>query len=86
MIPSHPFLPQVSKGLPPEALQRLASVRACQLQSVGQLDKCLICQYEPEGLEEIMRLPCAHAFHAECLTAWLQQNKACPLCAREVVV
>ena len=44
---------------------------------------CVICL--DRILEEAVALPCKHdQFHFSCLSTWLQQNRACPLCKREV--
>ena len=46
---------------------------------------CLICRQEYVTGDSVMDLPCAHNFHADCITPWLTTvNKACPCCKREV--
>ncbi|RKO85852.1 hypothetical protein BDK51DRAFT_32101, partial [Blyttiomyces helicus] len=29
------------------------------------------------------QLPCAHAFHKECITPWMELHNTCPICRRE---
>ncbi|TVU26923.1 hypothetical protein EJB05_29496, partial [Eragrostis curvula] len=44
---------------------------------------CAICLDEEfEGGQELSVMPCswAHAFHTQCITAWLGQSNMCPLC------
>ncbi|GAA5850355.1 hypothetical protein JCM9279_006540 [Rhodotorula babjevae] len=54
-----------------------------------------LCEYEPPPLlsspeaatwrpERLALLPCAHAFHAECLGDWLAVSGRCPLCQRDL--
>lgn len=32
----------------------------------------------------MMRLPCKHTFHVQCVTRWLKQSAACPICRHKV--
>uniref|UniRef100_A0A7N0TIM4 RING-type domain-containing protein n=1 Tax=Kalanchoe fedtschenkoi TaxID=63787 RepID=A0A7N0TIM4_KALFE len=44
---------------------------------------CAVCLSAFEPHDQLLLLPiCCHAFHAQCLDAWLQSNqtKTCPLC------
>merc|ERR1712178_206384 len=42
-------------------------------------DECAICQDKMIVGEAVRRLPCAHMFHAECITKWLHIRPTCPL-------
>lgn len=42
--------------------------------------KCLICQHEYCHNEELLRLPCGHCFHSECVGQWLLRTDQCPYC------
>eukprot|EP00531_Pseudo-nitzschia_arenysensis_P004534 CAMPEP_0116132634 /NCGR_PEP_ID=MMETSP0329-20121206/9658_1 /TAXON_ID=697910 /ORGANISM="Pseudo-nitzschia arenysensis, Strain B593" /LENGTH=503 /DNA_ID=CAMNT_0003627173 /DNA_START=159 /DNA_END=1670 /DNA_ORIENTATION=+ len=45
------------------------------------LDTCAICIDEYEVGDELMCLPCGHAFHVNCIARWLIERSAtCPLC------
>ena len=42
---------------------------------------CPVCLGQVEAGEKARRLPkCAHAFHAECVDAWLRAHSTCPMC------
>jgi len=47
---------------------------------------CVMCQYPFEEGDELLTLPCFHAFHSECIEPWLRQSKACPVCKEKVTV
>ncbi|XP_076885050.1 E3 ubiquitin-protein ligase ATL4-like [Bidens hawaiensis] len=44
-----------------------------------QLD-CAVCLSIFEDKDRLRRLPCFHAFHVECIDAWVKCNLTCPLC------
>jgi len=46
--------------------------------------ECPICLgvWEPE--DDIRAPPCGHAYHKECLGRWLQTDRTCALCRRDV--
>ena len=42
---------------------------------------CSVCQYDIDsGLE----LHCRHAFHDECINAWIDRQSTCPVCRVEI--
>lgn len=41
------------------------------------MDRCAICLEPPDG--ELGTLPCAHAFHYECIALWADTSSSCPL-------
>ncbi|EQC30199.1 hypothetical protein SDRG_12051 [Saprolegnia diclina VS20] len=48
-------------------------------------DPCSICldEFQPGDLKEIccvVKLPCTHCFHRECVLDWLTDMHCCPLC------
>ncbi|KAL2327536.1 hypothetical protein Fmac_020963 [Flemingia macrophylla] len=47
---------------------------------------CAVCLSKFEQHDLLRLLPlCCHAFHAECIDAWLRSNLTCPLCRSAVV-
>ncbi|KAK9155030.1 hypothetical protein Sjap_002510 [Stephania japonica] len=45
---------------------------------------CAICLGEFEVGSELTCMPCAHAFHGECIVEWLERSNQCPLCRFEL--
>ncbi|XP_047318515.1 E3 ubiquitin-protein ligase ATL4 [Impatiens glandulifera] len=42
---------------------------------------CAVCLSKFEIKDQLRLLPlCCHAFHAQCIDAWLSSNQTCPLC------
>ncbi|XP_059654590.1 probable E3 ubiquitin-protein ligase RHY1A [Cornus florida] len=41
---------------------------------------CTICLEEFSDEQSIIRMPCSHIYHGECITKWLKMNHSCPLC------
>jgi hypothetical protein len=42
--------------------------------------QCPICLVEMEVGVEVVRTPCGHLFHTECLRRWSRENMTCPVC------
>mmetsp|Transcript_33325 Transcript_33325/g.72770 ORF Transcript_33325/g.72770 Transcript_33325/m.72770 type:complete len:535 (+) Transcript_33325:57-1661(+) len=49
-----------------------------------EMIECELCLMDYEEGDELMRLPCLHIFHCECLTPWLQKSYTCPVCQTDV--
>ncbi|XP_015084087.1 E3 ubiquitin-protein ligase SDIR1-like [Solanum pennellii] len=47
-------------------------------------DECLVCLDELGEETNVLRLPCSHMFHAQCITKWLQNSHYCSLCRFEM--
>ena len=50
---------------------------------LGEENPCPICysEFDPEcPPTDIMRTPCNHLFHTECLSRWMEQKMECPAC------
>jgi hypothetical protein len=47
-------------------------------------DTCFFCHAQPAPAdaqhEDVVVLPCGHAFHRHCVTPWLQEKGTCPTC------
>jgi len=46
---------------------------------------CSVCQEDFTLGERATLLTCNHLFHQKCITPWLEKNRTCPLCRKEVV-
>ncbi|KAF3934419.1 hypothetical protein ABW19_dt0206534 [Dactylella cylindrospora] len=49
--------------------------------------ECVVCLEEYiDGVSQVMRLPCGHEFHVNCITPWLTtRRRTCPVCKCDVV-
>ncbi|PKA56569.1 RING-H2 finger protein ATL65 [Apostasia shenzhenica] len=46
---------------------------------------CAVCLFEFDDGEQLRTLPiCSHAFHVECIDAWLRTHATCPICRATV--
>ncbi|KAI9188256.1 hypothetical protein H9P43_002647 [Blastocladiella emersonii ATCC 22665] len=45
---------------------------------------CAICIDEYQPGDDLVYLPCKHAFHDACLREWLEISKLCPLCKADI--
>lgn len=51
----------------------------------GHENTCTICLNDFKTTEEVMRLPCFHEFHSQCIRNWLQKSRLCPIDKTDVV-
>lgn len=47
-------------------------------------DSCPVCQEDYGVNESLIRLPCRHMFHEECVLKWLEKHNTCPMCRHEL--
>lgn len=49
---------------------------------------CVVCREQYENGDVLMRLPCFHEFHAECIREYLETSEAprCPICRHPITV
>lgn len=47
-------------------------------------ETCTVCLSDFEENENIRKLRCNHIFHPECIEKWLDINKKCPMCRKEI--
>jgi hypothetical protein len=45
-----------------------------------EVPHCSICLGEYEEGEELLKLPCNHIYHDECISSWTSNHVKCPLC------
>lgn len=75
-----------SKGLNPQViagLQQFTFVTDSKVTAAEQ-EQCVVCRLEYEEGDKMLRLPCKHHYHSECIQQWLERNKVCPVCSAEV--
>jgi len=49
-------------------------------------ETCLVCQENFQENEVVLKLPCHHDFHKDCVMTWLEQHCTCPTCRYELPV
>jgi hypothetical protein len=82
--------PLPSRGLEDAEIRRIPTLRyrkseAPQPEAPQVASECAVCLSEFQEGERLRRLPpCLHAFHIDCIDAWLQANANCPLCRAAV--
>lgn len=66
---------------------RLPHVIYAREDGVSEADAtCGVCQCEYVNEQILIRLPCRHCFHQECVTPWLESHDTCPMCRAQVIV
>jgi len=45
---------------------------------------CPVCQEELEEKTSVLKLPCLHIYHPQCLMPWLEKRNTCPMCRYEL--
>ncbi|EAS06273.2 anaphase-promoting complex subunit 11 RING-H2 finger protein (macronuclear) [Tetrahymena thermophila SB210] len=48
--------------------------------TLSETHTCSICLIELQKQHDLRLTICKHAFHSECLMAWIRKNENCPLC------
>eukprot|EP00388_Colpodella_angusta_P043237 GDKK01058871.1.p1 GENE.GDKK01058871.1~~GDKK01058871.1.p1 ORF type:complete len:196 (+),score=21.90 GDKK01058871.1:1-588(+) len=46
--------------------------------------ECSICQDDFAVGTSVLKLPCRHVYHTDCVINWLAMNNTCPLCRLEL--
>ncbi|GJN15415.1 hypothetical protein PR202_gb02328 [Eleusine coracana subsp. coracana] len=76
--------PEPCRGLQPAAIRRIPTFRYKISNNIKKSD-CAVCLAEFRDGERLLLLPsCRHAFHIDCIDAWLQATANCPLCRATV--
>lgn len=67
---------------------KVASSRDCHLKTMLKfgpcVQECSICQEDFAVSDSVLKLPCRHVYHTDCVTNWLAMNNTCPLCRLEL--
>ncbi|XP_062190970.1 RING-H2 finger protein ATL16-like [Phragmites australis] len=76
-----PELVPRSRGLEEAAIRRIPTFRYRNKCPEVKASDCAVCLAEFRDGERLRLLPpCLHAFHIDCIDAWLQASANCPLC------
>uniref|UniRef100_A0A0A9CVR3 RING-type domain-containing protein n=1 Tax=Arundo donax TaxID=35708 RepID=A0A0A9CVR3_ARUDO len=74
-----------SRGLSDDLICYLVPFKQkCNFSRKKNNEECVICKTTYKSRQKLIRLPCSHCYHADCITRWLKINKACPVCNEEV--
>ncbi|GJN28410.1 hypothetical protein PR202_gb16528 [Eleusine coracana subsp. coracana] len=65
------------------AIRALSEVKP-KLKLAQPPDQCVVCLTDYDAEDKLRAMPCAHAFHEQCIFRWLRRNAACPLCRHEL--
>lgn len=78
-------------GTPPaneDSVTALPKVRFCeqinQKNAQQTQTECVVCKEDFEADDELMKMPCGHLFHPDCLLTWLKIHNSCPTCRHEL--
>ncbi|KAI5779126.1 hypothetical protein EDC01DRAFT_621912 [Geopyxis carbonaria] len=84
IIPSSPLAPPPRRET---ASAPLTNVDRFERRGWSGSTECVVCLEEyVDGVSRVMKLPCGHEFHADCITPWLTtRRRTCPICKGDVV-
>jgi len=75
-----------SQSAPPQAASS-ATARKEAAEDMGEDtgetaegEVCSVCLSAYDACDLLIRLPCEHLFHEQCISRWLQQDGSCPQC------
>eukprot|EP00897_Mesotaenium_endlicherianum_P001235 jgi/Mesen1/1139/ME001236S00031 len=75
------------QGAPPAsraAVEGLPSVAVAEAEVESGHSQCSVCKDAGAAGDCMLRLPCSHLYHAECIRPWLAARNSCPLCRFEL--
>jgi len=77
-------LEDVASGVDVALLSALPISEYKETSAVTEKEVCHICLGDYEDGDQLMRLPCLHCFHMQCVGVWLERSRKCPTCNEEV--
>eukprot|EP00347_Sterkiella_histriomuscorum_P005019 403358214 len=80
-------LGKVNKGFPIELVNLIPKKQFTEyMDSNGEPANCPICFENYKNEDFTKELSCLHNFHDACIDKWLQDEKRCPVCNKEVEI
>jgi hypothetical protein len=67
-----------------DALERCTLSDADVVESSGEKVNCSVCKEDLASGEVVVRLPCKHLYHDDCIVPWLKTSASCPVCRFEL--
>jgi len=69
-------------GPPPAEKEKVEKLPVVNIQAEDVVDgmTCAVCKDEYILDEEVVKLPCKHLFHDQCVKPWLELHDSCPVC------
>jgi len=71
----------VRRGISDRVMNQLPRTR---ISSQSTKTDCRICMEAFSPASTVIRLPCKHAFHEDCVKPWFGENRTCPVCRYEI--
>lgn len=72
----------VRRGLSQDYLDQLP--RETYTKELTDVISCPICLSEFTNGDVLIRIPCSHVYHGDCILTWLKTNATCPVCRKEL--
>lgn len=73
-------------GPPPtkdSVIKELPRIEVTEKQVSEKLE-CCVCKSEFVLKEKVIKIPCGHIFHEDCIIPWLKRANNCPVCRFEL--
>lgn len=78
------FMQEKNGPTPHSILQALPTFKVT-LAQIAANAPCAICFAEYEQEEDLIKLPCNHDYHKDCIQNWLKIKSTCPTCRLDIV-
>ena len=68
----------------PAAQQFLSRLRTIRGSDLVDLKDCQVCFEKFVDDDKILKLPCKHLYHKDCIEPWFRTHNTCPVCRQEM--
>jgi E3 ubiquitin-protein ligase RNF115/126 len=63
----------------------LPRIKISELTDIKEEEKdCSVCKDTFNTEEIVVKMPCKHLFHEDCIVPWLKMHNSCPTCRHEL--